>query len=914
MRLLASLGLLVLCSASLAAGQVRVWGGTMRLPASDEGAPDQNPPFDLFSTKTFNYPYTIRDNVRNTESTHDWRAIYLENEFLKCSVLPDLGGHVYTCIDKINGQPMFYANPSIKKTLIGYRGAWSAFGIEFDFPISHNWVTLSPVDFAYSTHADGSASVTVSNRDRVYGMEWAVELVLRPASTILEERVTLSNRSNLRHRYYWWNNAGVQIWNDSRICYPMQFTASHGFKDIDTWPIDSSKKDMSLISNQTYGPVSRFVYGSREPFMGIYHPHTDAGVVHYANYAELPGKKIWTWGVDRDGLEWRNTLSDNDSAYAEVQAGLLRNQETYAFLEPRQAIRFSEMWMPVRGIGTITYANLHGVAAITRKTQGNGKITLDVGFNANHAVAGAHIEISDGQNSVFEETASLDPSWTWTRQIANLPPDAKYTFLLKSAAGETLLAHTEGSYDWAPRDQVKTGPTPVYEPPPAKAWGDGDFLSQGRDQELLGDPISAWETYRSGLAKFPLSFELLKSSGRVGVSLLRYEEASTLLAQAEARATWDPEIHYYRGIAEAALGHLREARGEFEAAHRSPSYRAAGGLLLAELLAQDRDVAGALDMLKQSCPAATGDLRCIEETVALERAAGDKDRARQLASESLVAYPTSSFLRNELQILGSAAPGLDRHLAADSSRILSLAIEYIHLGLYADALNLLSRDYPTVAPEESEPGAVEPRNDPLLAYYRGFCRQELGQSGQADFEAASHMSLLFVFPNEAETVPVLRAALAANPSDASAHFLLGSLWFSRGIVDPALEEWKTAESLNPKIPTLDASLGRALLDVKKEPAEAVAVFQRGLQADSANPAVYIGLDRAMKQMDKSPSERAQMLKRFPDQANMPAVLVRALVNALREDGKDEEADALLAQHFLPRKEGEAPLQPKGQSK
>ena len=103
MRLLASLGLLVLCSASLAAGQVRVWGGTMRLPASDEGAPDQNPPFDLFSTKTFNYPYTIRDNVRNTESTHDWRAIYLENEFLKCSVLPDLGGHIYTCIDKING-------------------------------------------------------------------------------------------------------------------------------------------------------------------------------------------------------------------------------------------------------------------------------------------------------------------------------------------------------------------------------------------------------------------------------------------------------------------------------------------------------------------------------------------------------------------------------------------------------------------------------------------------------------------------------------------------------------------------------------------------------------------------------------------------------------------------------------------
>ena len=297
------------------------------LAPGDEGAPDENPPFDVFSNKQ-NYPYTIRDNVRETETVQAWRAIYLENEYLKCSILPDLGGHIYTCVDKVNGRPMFYANPSIKKALIGYRGAWSAFGVEFDFPVSHNWVTLSPVDWAYASAADGSASVTVGNRDRVDGMDWAVEIVMRPGSTVLEERVALSNPSDERHRYYWWNNAGVKVWNDSRICYPMEFTASHGFKDIDTWPVDSSGIDLSLISNQSKGVVSRFVYGSREPFMGIYNPHTDAGVVHYANYADLPAKKIWSWGVDANGLEWRKTLSDNDSAYVEVQAGLFRNQET----------------------------------------------------------------------------------------------------------------------------------------------------------------------------------------------------------------------------------------------------------------------------------------------------------------------------------------------------------------------------------------------------------------------------------------------------------------------------------------------------------------------------------------------------------------------------------------------------------
>jgi hypothetical protein len=69
----------------------------------------------------------------------------------------------------------------------------------------------------------------------------------------------------------------------------------------------------------------------------------------------------------------------------------------------------------------------------------------------------------------------------------------------------------------------------------------------------------------------------------------------------------------------------------------------------------------------------------------------------------------------------------------------------------------------------------------------------------------------------------------------------------------------------------------------------------------------------MQQMHRSPSQRAKMLKGFPDRANMPKEIVRALVDALREDGKDNEADALLAQHFLPRKEGEKPLQPKSKT-
>ena len=335
--------------------------------------------------------------------------------------------------------------------------------------------------------------------------------------------------------------------------------------------------------------------------------------------------------------------------------------------------------------------------------------------------------------------------------------------------------------------------------------------------------------------------------------------------------------------------------------------------MLAELLAREHDAAGALKLLETSCPASSGDVRCIEEAVALKRTTGDPAGAKRLAAESLSRYPTSLFLRNEASRLGvqSSAPGpeLDGHLAADSNRILNLVLQYNRLGLYADSLELLSRNYPKVAPEESEPGAAVPSQDPVLGYYRAFCREKLGQSAAADYAAASHMPLVYVFPNEPDEITVLRATLATNPDDASAHFLLGSLWFSKGIVDPALEEWKRAESLNSKIPSLQASLGRALLEVKKQPTEAASEFQRGLHAEPGNAALYLGLNEAMRQMGRTASQRADMMKTFPDPANMPADLVRALVDVLRESHRDAEANAVLAHRFIPRKEGEAPLQP-----
>jgi len=871
--------------------QVRVWQGTLMLPTYEEGQPDPNPPFDQLTTSRFNYPYTLRTNLTDQRTEHKWRALFLENEYLKCSVLPDLGGHLYTCFDKINGKPMFYANPSIKKANIGYRGAWAAFGDEFNFPVSHNWMSLSPINFSFSQNGDGSASVTVGNVDRVYGMEWSVEMVLRPKSTVLEQRVTLYNRSNVRHRFYWWNNAGVEVWDDSHIEYPMRFTASHGFTEVQPWPVDSAGRDLSIIRNQTDGPVSLFVHGSREPFMGVWNPHTNSGTVHFANYDALPGKKTWSWGVDADGLDWRKALSDNDSAYVEVQGGLFRNQETYAFLEPRQTIRFSEYWMPVRDIGGITRANLNGVLALNRDGS-----NLIIGLNSNQQVPAASISVLADQKQVWAGRADLIPERTFTQHVPITDTQPKYTVEVKDRTGGVLIRQTEDQYDWTPASEIKVGPQKSYKIPPVENRTEDGWLELGERQELNGELLLAWQTYSDLLKRNPESYNGLKFAGRLAVTLLHYDDAVQYLKQVRSRNTTDGEAAYYLGLAYEGLGQNREEQSALEAAYRLPQWRAAAALRLGEFSARAKDLLQAERYLNESVKSDPNDARAAEELVAVEIALQKRD-AGSLAKNMLQQFPLSYVLREE-----TGNPDLQQ-LANDSSRILNVAATYMRLGLNRKALDLLSRPYPQPLVDQSEPGTPAAASNPMLGYYRAYCRERLGENSTADYKHASLLPTDYIFPSSAQDLVVLRAAVEQNPADAHAHYLLGTLYFSKGFTDEALSEWKAAQNTDVNIPVLDASMGIALLHVKDDPEAALAAFVRGIRTDSRNEAVYSGADQALSILKKPSTERVHALEQYPDQAKMPSSMVFELALNLAESGDYERSAALFHDRFFPREEG-----------
>jgi tetratricopeptide (TPR) repeat protein len=424
-----------------------------------------------------------------------------------------------------------------------------------------------------------------------------------------------------------------------------------------------------------------------------------------------------------------------------------------------------------------------------------------------------------------------------------------------------------------------------------------DWIQLGKDLELNGKNLQALDTYHETLRRFPGSFGALKAAGRLTASLLRFDEAKRFLEQVQARDTSDPEISYYLGIAYDGLGETRKARTSYEDAQRFASYRSAAALRLGEMLARGGDLDQAERHLSDAVRAAPDDTRAIEELVAVKVASGKVEEGKTLAREGIARFPLSYLLSEEL-----GDPNL-KQLANDSIRVLNLASQYMRLGLYQRAQTVLSRDYPSPQRDQIEPGALSPASHPMIAYFRGYCRERLGQSGVSDYQIASKLSTAYVFPSSAEELTVLNAVVRTNPEDATAQYLLGTLQFSRGLTDSALQAWLLSRKSNPQIPVLDASLGLALLHEKHDAEQALSAFRDGLQSDATNVTIYLGADQALSLLSKPASERVQVLEKYPNLADATSSLIFELILNLAEAGDFKRAESLFHNRFFPREEG-----------
>ena len=151
----------------------KVWMETVLIPTYGTGEPDKNPMF--LEKRVYQgssgkvYPYPVVDKILDEKEDKPYRAVFLENEYLKIMVLPELGGRIQRAYDKTNGYDFVYYNEVIKPALVGLLGPWISGGIEFNWPQHHRPTTFAPVDFRIREDADGSAAVELSETDQMYG-------------------------------------------------------------------------------------------------------------------------------------------------------------------------------------------------------------------------------------------------------------------------------------------------------------------------------------------------------------------------------------------------------------------------------------------------------------------------------------------------------------------------------------------------------------------------------------------------------------------------------------------------------------------------------------------------------------------------------------------------------------------------
>ena len=70
------------------------------------------------------YPLPFTDRIAEKPVDRKWKAVWLENEFLRVLVLPEIGGRIHAIQDKTNGYDLIYHQPVIKPALVGLAGPW----------------------------------------------------------------------------------------------------------------------------------------------------------------------------------------------------------------------------------------------------------------------------------------------------------------------------------------------------------------------------------------------------------------------------------------------------------------------------------------------------------------------------------------------------------------------------------------------------------------------------------------------------------------------------------------------------------------------------------------------------------------------------------------------------------------------
>ena len=106
--------LLILLFSTISYAQVKVYTGTEEIPTYQIGADELSPMVytgrGVQGAAGHMYPYPAQTKLGDELSMVSYDMVYLENEYLKVSILPQFGGRLFSAIDKTNGRELFHRN------------------------------------------------------------------------------------------------------------------------------------------------------------------------------------------------------------------------------------------------------------------------------------------------------------------------------------------------------------------------------------------------------------------------------------------------------------------------------------------------------------------------------------------------------------------------------------------------------------------------------------------------------------------------------------------------------------------------------------------------------------------------------------------------------------------------------------
>ncbi len=287
------------------------------------------------------FPYTSYGETDATPVPRAFRMVALENECLRVEVAPELGGRVYSLCDKRIGREILFSNPVVKPVRILPIWAFISGGIEFNFPIAHSPTSIATVGCATGRAGD-YGFIRVGEREARTGMEWVVELGLAERSPVLVQRTALRNQTGAAHPWMMWTIAAVRSTADTEFVHPPHRVLVHDDRVIEQdWPGDGLQWDRHARQM-----TALFWKPGSAPQFGAFHHDLGFGLMHLADPAQLPGKKVWTYGHGKH-RHWGSATTEGGLSYAEIESGPLLDQSEKPLFPAGAEFRFVEFWIPM---------------------------------------------------------------------------------------------------------------------------------------------------------------------------------------------------------------------------------------------------------------------------------------------------------------------------------------------------------------------------------------------------------------------------------------------------------------------------------------------------------------------------------------------------------------------------------------